>query len=609
MVLTSRADNFASLRGKQGSMPQLDAHMGASTGALDAPRGRYIDTLDEGERNSAPAELSPIKSSSISQAALASQLRVALEPSTSASNLGKTALSPKTLGRSGREERCDAPETCGPLSPTKMTVALAPSIGAISRRGSQTMLSDAANKASAPAPVTERKETAEAGNVAAVSSSQQDMPPPRGLPEPTPAATALKQKAQVEQQASPAAPVDQAASSHQQPTHASHGMTRSDSASSASTQASQRSAHGAGVRRTSEAKIRSRPSASGLHVGHRSKSSSGLHRAAKHSKSSDSIGGAPARPAPRRNLLSGLAMTRAAPETAPTHAVARKPVPSEAQVAKAPAPTAKKAPVKFTMGGDETDSDDYEDESDDGETSPAPAPSAAKPAPTKVIEAPKARKDEDEIVEADDGDEDDDDWASDSEAEEQERKARLAAEAERRRRAEEERHKSMFQKQPIRSKSFADVRLPTPQEVSTAGPSPPTEPVRGLLTSLFHPDEQHSPPGQLAGRPHASAADLRTKPTMASRRNISEAARSPPTTRRNRAHRDSTDSTSQAPRSLREGGFAGLAGLKTSRARLPCLCLTRTLHDRLQLARPSRSRLSSAAVITRTAAVAARTRL
>lgn len=562
LVLSNRADNFASLRGKQGSMPQLDAHMGASTGALDAPRSRYTDLADDGEHNSAPAELSPIKSSSISQAALASQLRTALEPS--ASNLGKTPVLPKTSIPTSHTE-CDAPETRGPLSPTKMTVALAPTIGAISRRGSQTMLSDATNQASAAPASASTKAGTE--NIPAVSSSQQDMPPPQGLPEPMPAATAFKQKAQAEQQVSPAPAVaEEAHSHHEEAQHASVGMTRSDSASSASTQASQRSAaNGAGVRRPSDVRTRTRPAAGALHAGHRSKSSTGLTRGAKHSKSSDRIAGAPTRPAPRHNLLSGLAMTRAAPEPAPTHAVARKPVPAQSQAAKAPAPAAaKKAPVKFTMGGDETDSEEYQDESDDADAKQAPAPT--KQAPAKSSEAAKQSKDEDEIVEAADGNDDDDEWASDSEAEEQERKARQAAEAERRRREEEERHRSMFQKQPIRSKSAADLRLLAPQQASTIGPSPPQEPVRGLLSSLFHPDEQHSPPGQLAGRPHASAADLRAKPSISPRRAPSEAARSPPTVRRNRPHRDSNDSTSQAPRSLREGGFAGLTGLKMSKS-------------------------------------------
>lgn len=550
LVLTSRADNFASLHGKQGSMPQLDAHMGSSTGALDAPRGRYTDDADDSARNSAPAELSPIKSSSISQAALASQLRSALHLS---------ACSPKTMQRNASVDHCDAPETCGPLSPTKIPVALAPTVGAISRRGSQTMLSDATNKASvaeaASKPSEQESKTNDDAKAQASTPTQQVMPPPQGLPEPTPAASVFKQKAQVE-------PKAQEAPSNVHEAHTSVGMTRSESASSTSTQTSQRSAaHGAGVRRTSDAKIRTRQSAGGLHAGHRSKSSTGLHRGPKHSKSSDRIAAAPSRPAPRHNLLSGLAMTRAAPEPAQTHAVPRKPMPAESQAAKVPAPAAKKAPVKFTMGGDETDSEEYEDESDDAESQkPEQAPAAAKEVNAKASITDKQSKDVDAIVEVEgDGDEDDE-WASDSEAEEQERRARQAAEAERRKREEEERHRSMFQKQPIRSKSAADVRLLAPHEITSNGPSPPTQPVRGLLSSLFHPDEQHSPPGQLAGRPHASAADLRSKPS------ISSAARSPPTTRRQRAHRDSTDSTTQAPRSLRDAGLAGLTGLKTSKS-------------------------------------------
>lgn len=554
LVLTGRADNFASLRGKQGSMPRLDSHMGSSTGALDAPHSRYTNDADHSGHNSAPAELSPIQSSSISQSALASQLRHSLEP---------CACSPKTMSRGASQNHCDAPETCGPLSPTKIPVALAPTVGAISRRGSQTMLSDAVNKPSAKKATfkaADREDKIENGDKTSTSAStQQVMPPPWGLPEPTPAASVFKQTAQIEQQTSSPAPKAGEAFSNVHELHASIGMTRSESASSTSTQTSQRSAaHGAGVRRTSDAKIRPRQSAGGLHAGHGSKSSTGLHRGAKHSKSSDRIAGAPARPAPRHNLLSGLAMTRAAPEPAQTHAVPRKPVPAESQAAKA---AAKKPPVKFTMGGDETDSEEYEDESDHAEASkPAATTAKANKASAHTSTAAGKSKDADEIVEVEGEGDEDDEWASDSEAEEQERRARQAAEAERRKREEEERHKSMFQKQPIRSKSAADVRLLAPHQITSNGPSPPAQPVRGLLSSLFHPDEQHSPPGQLAGRPHASAADLRTKPSMSS------AARSPPTIRRQRADRDSTDSSSHAPRSLRDAGLTGLTGLKTSKS-------------------------------------------
>ncbi|SNX81737.1 uncharacterized protein MEPE_00442 [Melanopsichium pennsylvanicum] len=559
LVLTSRADNFASLRGKQGSMSQLGSHLNASTGALDASSSRdTCNDAGDAERNSAPAELSPIKSSSISQAAYASQLRSALEPPAS---LPRPTVSPQTLGHKVYAEHCDAPETRGSLSPTKIPIALAPTIGAISRRGSQTMLSDAASR-----------EAQSSGQAEGSASVQKVMPPPQGLPEPTPAASAIKQKVQAEQtqeqqQASPAASVEEETPIVHQHAHGRVGMVRSDSASSASTQASSRSAaHAAGVRRPSDAKIKTRSAAGGLYAGHRSKSATGLHRGAKHSKSSDRIAGAPVRPAPRHNLLSGLAMTRAAPEPAPAHAVARKPVPSVAPGSKATSAVSKKAPVKFTMGSDETDSEEYEDESDDAEAIKLePAPSAAHQAAAKSETAEQQSKDADEIVEADVS-EDDDEWASDSEAEEQERRARQAAEAERRKREEEERHRSMFQKQPIRSKSAADVRLLAPQETSSIGPSPPTQPVRGLLSSLFYPDEQHSPPGQLAGRPHASAADLRTKPSLSSRRSPSEAARSPPAMRRDRAHCESSDSTTHASKSFREGGFAGLTGLKTSKS-------------------------------------------
>lgn len=562
LVLTSRADNFASLRGTQGSMPHLDVHMNASTGALDAPR-RQIDQGNDAKRNSAPAELSPIQSSSIAQAALATQLRKALQPPPA--QMLTTPLFSTAVPADAIEVHCDAPETCGPLSPDKMTVALAPTIGAISRRGSQTMLSDANNSghkeaAVASAPHLDLDNNVEADSAKRLAfSAQHHMPPPSGVLEPTPAASAIKQRAKADQQASTLAQIDKASTDDQHHgTQASLGMVRSDSASSASTQASHRSAaNGAGVRRTSEARIRSRPSAGALHAGNRSKSSSGLHRGAKHSKSSDRIA-APARPPPRHNLLSGLVMTRAAPAPKPTHAVARKPVPAETQAPKSAAAATKKVPVKFTMGGDETDSEEYEDESSDDTNAakPVSAPTATDgEKDSKAIKSTSA----DEI-------DDDDEWSSDPEAEEQDRRANQAAEAERRKREEEERHRSMFQKQAIRSKSAADLRLLAPNALISTGPSPPEQPVRGLLSSLFHPDEQHSPPGQLAGRPHASAADLRTKSFFSSQPTASGAARSPPAVRRPRAHRDSNDNTSHAPRSLREGGFAGLTGLKTSKS-------------------------------------------
>jgi hypothetical protein len=72
----------------------------------------------------------------------------------------------------------------------------------------------------------------------------------------------------------------------------------------------------------------------------------------------------------------------------------------------------------------------------------------------------------------------------------------------------------LFQKIPVRSASTADLpnivpaRPKTPLQASQPQVQP--APARGLLSSLFHPEQEpHPPPGQLHGRPHASAADLR----------------------------------------------------------------------------------------------------
>jgi hypothetical protein len=83
------------------------------------------------------------------------------------------------------------------------------------------------------------------------------------------------------------------------------------------------------------------------------------------------------------------------------------------------------------------------------------------------------------------------------------------------------------------------------------------QPVRGLLTSLFHPEEEpHPPPGQLTGRPHASAADLRQRPKRLSAgdgRQVIEEPAKPISLRR-------APSSTQVP-SLANGG-----GLKLSKS-------------------------------------------
>ncbi|CAO1622179.1 unnamed protein product [Sympodiomycopsis kandeliae] len=218
------------------------------------------------------------------------------------------------------------------------------------------------------------------------------------------------------------------------------------------------------------------------------------------------------------------------------------------QSAKAP-PAASKAGArpkpKFTMGGDEDDEDAFTDDDSDPqeeENRQVQAHQAQQPEPkqpakdaepstkgkgkTVVIETPK----EEDVDEVDD---DEERWSSDTSAEAEDERKRQEAEAMRRRQADEERRRDLFKKVPVRSASAADVRHfdptgqgnthrdviaksrhqsshavpnPTPQE------NPAPHPIRGLLSSLFHPEQEaRSPPGTLQGRPHASAADLRVK--------------------------------------------------------------------------------------------------
>ncbi|KAN0062251.1 hypothetical protein ACQY0O_005432 [Thecaphora frezii] len=530
----------------------------ASTGAIDAPqRPRTADAVDVSGRFSAPAEYSSTAASS----AHSSHRKMAASPASyQQTSTDRTAPagdqhpnnarlpasdSPSFLGRS--VEPCHAPETNGPISPSKMDIATAPTIGAISRQPSPSQLSaaDAGTRREledtqlmppppfVPVRPAAAVSDAESQAVVRLSSTKDVVPPPMPLPN----------------EAARAAPAPPAADKLQRETSSSFYLASPDSSSSVASSrptlrpsrpSASAAPQGNGTSTKASAAHRGKAReghAPQLHAVHRSKSSTGLHRDHRNHKSSERL------PVKRNsqvrlgNLLSGLTMTKAAPAPAPAPAPPKR--------STAAAPPAKKKPVQFTMGGD--DSDSFEDEDDSGDEQNVPVQqqqqkqALAQPSSTKPAAA----------ATADDGfeDADDDEWASDPEAEEAERQAQAAAEAERRRREEEEHQKAMFQKIPIRSKSAADVRLLPMQGQISAGPSPPQQPVRGLLSSLFHPDEQHSAPGQLAGRPHASAADLRAKPSLPSGLALSQkaAAEAPKKRSKSREASTGTVATTAAP--------------------------------------------------------------
>jgi len=173
--------------------------------------------------------------------------------------------------------------------------------------------------------------------------------------------------------------------------------------------------------------------------------------------------------------------------------------------------TPSRAPVKFIMGGeDDDDEDDFTDEDSDEEEE-----EEQRQRMKNSTKAADKRKPSEKGVKEEE--EEDDEWSSASSTDSGEIRKRSIAQ---KKREEEERQQSMFQKVPIKSASTADVRnlgrrlsAPIDDRNEEQPPSPPVQPVRGLLSSLFHPEtEPHPPPGQLAGRPHASAADLRMKP-------------------------------------------------------------------------------------------------
>lgn len=250
----------------------------------------------------------------------------------------------------------------------------------------------------------------------------------------------------------------------------------------------------------------------GLTSGHRQKSSTHLPKAGK-VKLGNRQGSSG-----RLTALHGLTMTKAQP--VPAAAPAHKPSATKAPAAHPEAGRRKShgkglpaRPVQFNLGpGDDEhdDSDEFRDEQDNGKAQSLAARHASN-RPLKGAE---------EFVEDDD---DDNAWASDASAEAEEERKNALKLAERRRRFELERQQDMFKKIPVRSKSAADVRhLLDPSAHPEPGSSEqtkaeeiqaPQQAPRGLLSSLFHPDEElRFPPGQLHGRLHASAADLRHTP-------------------------------------------------------------------------------------------------
>ncbi|PWN19744.1 hypothetical protein BCV69DRAFT_31510 [Microstroma glucosiphilum] len=274
----------------------------------------------------------------------------------------------------------------------------------------------------------------------------------------------------------------------------------------------------------------------GLSSAHRNRSGASLH------KGKGKVSGG--RGSTGRLAAAGLTMTKAAAATGAAPPVTLAP----SAATKGPAKPAlvtkqqhakKNKPVKFIMGADEEEDEDEEDGFSDEESEPeaktAPALNAKKAdvAPTSTAtpaESTTSREDQaavqadkrqsipepaKEVVQDDEWQNDDEDeWSSDTSAEAEEERRRADEAARRRRRAEEEHQKSLFQKIPVRSASTADLpnvvpaRPKTPLQASQPQVQP--APARGLLSSLFHPEQEpHPPPGQLHGRPHASAADLR----------------------------------------------------------------------------------------------------
>jgi hypothetical protein len=166
----------------------------------------------------------------------------------------------------------------------------------------------------------------------------------------------------------------------------------------------------------------------------------------------------------------------------------------------------RRPPVTFTMGSMEDESD-FEDEEEEERHNVQRAAVGAQKA-SAAEKRPQGPADLEEAVEGDSSG----DWSSDTSEDPEEERRR---EEEKRRQQERERIDSMFKKIPIRSQSAADVRLLDPNtRPSNDVMAAPTAPARGLLSSIFHPEEQHhrhakhASEGLAARRAHASAVDV-----------------------------------------------------------------------------------------------------
>ncbi|PWN24808.1 hypothetical protein BDZ90DRAFT_234757 [Jaminaea rosea] len=320
---------------------------------------------------------------------------------------------------------------------------------------------------------------------------------------------------------------------------------------------------------------------------HKSGGGSGAGGKGKHGGGKGSSG--------RLSALHGLTMTKT-----------QHPAPAAGPSKKAGKATGK--PVKFALGGD--DDDEFTDEEEE-----PPKPAAA-PAPTSKATQLSPGPAEEEVVEEDD----EEGWSSDTSAEAEEERRKVQEAAERRRRNEQERQQEMFKKIPLRSKSAADVRMlgehgrsssdVGPRSGTTTPrydeePQPQQVPVRGLLSSLFHPEQEpHSPPGQLHGRPHASAADLR---------HAHQAQHGQQHQHKAHAAQHSSHHHHQAPRT-REGSKSGDQAKRQSQYqhhRPPSLILGTPSNDNGGPLRPSKSAAAlpvlNVAATTPTAATAAST--
>ncbi|CEH16548.1 Protein of unknown function DUF1752, fungi [Ceraceosorus bombacis] len=273
--------------------------------------------------------------------------------------------------------------------------------------------------------------------------------------------------------------------------------------------------------------------ATGTHHHQRNRSGIGLHRGPGHYSSAALRGRAHGRsasghkPHQPSSKAQGHAKDAsadrkgdAAPSTSAVPPSTTEPPRASANEVVTVAPKAQKGkPVTFTMGDDDSD----EEDGWEADERPVKAESGGARQDDKTVQQARGPISATEAqVKGEDEDDDDGDWSSDSTVDSaQERKEMLAA----LKRQEEERQAAMFQKIPVRSQSAADLRHADEvgdgrqgaqggdkagDHAAFAAESPP---VRGLLSSIFHPEAApHPPPGQLKGRPHASAADLRHRP-------------------------------------------------------------------------------------------------